>query len=145
MTFTIPGFKIHQPPLGAGNFGTTYRADRQSDKITICLKISKVVIKQEDKDELEKEVLAHSNLNHTNIIKYISHFWQDSSLVIEMELADGGNLSSIIQKDMHEDQILFYFVQIVDAIEYIHDKNIIHRDLKPDNIFIMKNGQIKTW
>jgi NIMA (never in mitosis gene a)-related kinase len=34
-------------------------------------------------------------------------------------------------------------VQIVEAVDYIHDQKIVHRDLKPDNIFVMKNGQIK--
>jgi serine/threonine protein kinase len=49
----------------------------------------------------------------------------------------------ILEKDLTEETILDIFIQIVQAIQYIHSHNIVHRDMKPDNIFLMKDGTIK--
>ena len=42
-----------------------------------------------------------------------------------------------------EEDILNWFIEICEALNYIHNNNIIHRDLKPNNIFLMKNNNIK--
>ena len=39
--------------------------------------------------------------------------------------------------------ILNWFVQIVMALDYIHDKKVLHRDLKSSNIFISNSGTVK--
>jgi NIMA (never in mitosis gene a)-related kinase len=60
-----------------------------------------------------------------------------------MELADGGALSKFIGKELPESQILQIFFQIVYGLKAIHKKGILHRDLKAENIFFMKNGEVK--
>ena len=44
---------------------------------------------------------------------------------------------------MTEKQAKFYFVEILEAIEYLHKNDILYRDLKPENIVIDENGHIK--
>ena len=64
-----------------------------------------------------------------------------------MDYADGGDLSMKIKeqngKFFQENKILDWFTQICLAIKHIHDRKILHRDIKSQNIFLMKNGQIK--
>ena len=36
-----------------------------------------------------------------------------------------------------------WFVQILLALNQVHDRKIMHRDLKPQNLLIDKNGNIK--
>lgn len=38
-----------------------------------------------------------------------------------------------------EQQIMHYFVQILQALQYIHQERILHRDLKTSNLFLMKS------
>jgi serine/threonine protein kinase len=44
-----------------------------------------------------------------------------------------------------EAKCCYIFLQILDAIEYLHSCNppIIHRDLKPENIMINKGSYLK--
>jgi len=37
----------------------------------------------------------------------------------------------------------FYVAEIIEAVEYLHDKDIIHRDLKPENVLITASGHLK--
>ena len=64
-----------------------------------------------------------------------------------MDYADGGDLSMKIReqngKFFPENKILDWFTQVCLAIKHIHDRKILHRDIKSQNIFLMKNGQIK--
>ena len=37
----------------------------------------------------------------------------------------------------------FYLGEIINAVEYLHDRNILHRDLKPENILLSNTGHVK--
>ncbi len=39
---------------------------------------------------------------------------------------------------------MFYFRQVLSAVEFCHSFNICHRDLKPENILINEHGQAKV-
>lgn len=39
--------------------------------------------------------------------------------------------------------LLFYIVEIICALEYLHSRNIVYRDLKPENILLGADGHIK--
>ena len=63
-----------------------------------------------------------------------------------MEYCGGGDLRTYIKKlkqPLPEDQVMFWFKQMVSGINYIHERKILHRDLKPDNIFLTSWFQLK--
>lgn len=61
---------------------------------------------------------------------------------IVMEYVDGDNLQSLIHKHLLTANLAHKVTrQLMDALEYMHNKQMIHRDLKPSNIMVTHNGQ----
>ncbi|KAK8849244.1 Microtubule-associated serine/threonine-protein kinase 2, partial [Tritrichomonas musculus] len=62
-----------------------------------------------------------------------------------MEYCPGGDLFSVLQNigTLEEDKALLYTAEVVEALEFLRQKNVIHRDLKPDNILVAANGHLK--
>ena len=94
---------------------------------------------------LEGKILKE--LSHPNIIHFREVLTDKDYLYIVMDYADGGDLSMKIReqegKFFDENKILDWFTQVCLAIKHIHDRKILHRDIKSQNIFLMKNRQIK--
>ena len=113
------------------------------------------VIKSIDLSKLTKDQIKDANLEgeilkeleHPNIIHFREVQNHNNYLFIVMDYADGGDLSMKIKeqngKFFPEDKILDWFTQVCLAIKHIHDRRILHRDIKSQNIFLMKNGQVK--
>ena len=57
----------------------------------------------------------------------------------------GGELFSLLRDEgvFCNDVTLFYSVEVILALEYLHSKDIAYRDLKPENIMIDRLGHIK--
>lgn len=62
------------------------------------------------------------------------------SVFMILELMRGGDMISRIskmpQRRLTESSAKFFFIQICEAMKYLHDKGITHRDIKPDNILL---------
>ena len=56
-----------------------------------------------------------------------------------------GKRDNLTTKDREADNILKWkiFIDLVDALHYLHNQNIIHRDLKPHNIFLTNEDDVK--
>jgi len=55
-----------------------------------------------------------------------------------MEEATGGHLLGVIQrqKRIPEKQAAVWFRQLLDSIDYCHQRGIVHRDLKCENLLL---------
>ena len=91
-------------------------------------------------------------LNHPNIIKFKEFFTSKKpqlSFNIVCEYADGGDLSKVVEthaknkQHIQENMIWFWFLQLCQAIRYMHSKHIIHRDIKCLNTFLTKKQYVK--
>ncbi|CAD5230584.1 unnamed protein product [Bursaphelenchus xylophilus] len=64
---------------------------------------------------------------------------------IYLEYCDGGELFDRIEPEigMEFDDAKFFFMQLVQALDYIHSKGICHRDIKPENILLTSRDIVK--
>ena len=136
--------------LGEGAFG---KATLIQDKFTSELQVMKEInlrnLDEKAKSQLKEEGKIISQLDHKNIIKLYDDYHELNKEYLFMEYADGGDLMNQITKAINnreiipELKIINWFIEICEAIKYIHNKNILHRDLKELNIFLTSNNNIK--
>src|SRR3990167_2099635 len=93
-----------------------------------------------NRENIIKEIRAHSQMDHPNIIKMIDFMERGQFIYILLEYAPSGNLFHFINsKPMSQDFICKLFTQVAMAIDHVHSKGFIHRDLKPENILLDGN------
>ena len=61
-----------------------------------------------------------------------------------MDFLPGGDIFHHLNQrnQLNEDQIKFYFAEILAALGHLHQNGIIHRDLKSENILLDIDGNI---
>lgn len=90
------------------------------------------------KNLLHKEFDILISLQHPNIVSaYSMEEIPEMGTCIVMEWIDGITLEHWSGWKTEGEDI---FLQLLDAVHYIHAKQIVHRDLKPSNIMITHNG-----
>ncbi|XP_076061270.1 serine/threonine-protein kinase grp-like [Oratosquilla oratoria] len=125
--------------LGEGNFGIVTLVRNAS---TGELAARKTVEMTNEQDK--QEVLIHRRLEHANVIRLLSTENEGAEMHIYLEFAARGDLSDEIgQSGMGEEQAHFYFVQLMNGVEYLHAQGIAHRDLKPDNLLLTEDRVLK--
>lgn len=87
-----------------------------------------------------------SRLNHQNIVQYIDYFEDPHFSYFVMEYIPGPDLHTIVLDNVEiplsENQLRHWFVQMGDAIRYLHISYIAHCDIKLEN-FVICDDHIK--
>ena len=64
---------------------------------------------------------------------------------IVLEYAEGGELFDFIADTgkLDEKMTRYYFKQLLDGLEFVHNRGFCHRDLKPENLLLDSHGNLK--
>jgi Tol biopolymer transport system component len=134
---TIAHYRI-TAKLGEGGMGEVWRAIDTKLNREVAIKILPEAFAA-DPDRLarftrEAQVLAL--LNHPNIAAIYGV--EDRAIV--MELVEGQNPAGPLSWE----EALPLVQQLIDALEYAHDKGVVHRDLKPANLKVTPDRRLKV-
>lgn len=89
----------------------------------------------------EKEFNLGIKLVHPNIMStYSLEEVEDLGLCIVSEWIEGVTLSEWLKSKQNISARRRVFMQILDALEYIHSLQLVHHDIKLDNIMVTTNG-----
>jgi hypothetical protein len=132
--------------LGYGAFGKVFKAKRRRDGALACVKIINLPGPSE---AVAEEVSTLRALRHPHIVHlYGAYCDADQRTAIAMELCAGGDLekwlkahnnscpSPLTSNYLTEAEIMHCFVQILLALQHVHNRGILHRDIKASNIFL---------
>ena len=134
--------------LGHGHFGEVWKATAAGG-IDIAIK---VITQPIERDAAQRELQALElvkNLRHPCLLA-THRFWiVDSKLHIAMELADGSLRDRLKQcrkqnlPGIPRDELLMYFADAAEGLDFLHSRKVFHRDIKPDNIMLL-HGHAKV-
>ncbi|KAL6449864.1 CMK2 Calcium/calmodulin-dependent protein kinase II [Candida maltosa Xu316] len=118
--------------LGAGSFGIVrYARDNLTNEEVAVKIILKKALKGNESMIIDEMQLLEQ-LNNPHIVGFRD--WFEIT-----QLATGGELfDRIVQKGKFtEHDASLVVIQMLEALEYLHNKDIVHRDIKPENILYL--------
>ncbi|KMU86286.1 calcium/calmodulin-dependent protein kinase [Coccidioides immitis H538.4] len=127
--------------LGAGTYGIVREAEGPNGKAAVKIILKKNVKGNEQMVYDELDMLQR--LHHPHIVRFHDWFESRDKYYIVTQLATGGELFDRIcdygkftEKDASQT-----ILQVLDAVNYLHERNIVHRDLKPENLLYLTRAQ----
>lgn len=133
------------PALGKGSYGTVHLGILTNGKLVAVKYVNIVSESPETLTSVKAEVNMLRELSHPNIIRYFGAHTIHDTMLVFMEFAVGGSLTSIVRKFTHltEAVMQLYTYQILRGLLYLHEKGVVHRDIKGENILIDGYGVAK--
>jgi serine/threonine protein kinase/tetratricopeptide (TPR) repeat protein len=141
--------------LGRGGMGVVFRAYDRLHNRAIALKrvdanhqrlanLASTHGMEHHQILLANEFKVSATLRHPNIVEVFDYgFDTDSTPFFTMELLAGHQNILTVGQGLSIAERLELFVQLLRAINYLHQRGIIHRDIKPANVLIHQQ-QVKV-
>jgi hypothetical protein len=133
--------------LGAGTFGTVYKAMDTLLDIPVAVKILEPMFGGDDNlaELLRANARLAMQLSQKHIVRLHNFQQADDYFYLVLEFVDGRNFKEI--RDLYSTLPLDTVLQILkvgsDALSYAHRHNVIHGDLKPANLMLTNDGVLK--
>ncbi len=128
--------------LGAGGFGTVWRAhDEQLDRVVALKRIPLPSV--EDRERATREAQASARLSHPAIVALYEASSDEDAFYLISELVEGDTLAELIAADeLCDEDIAEIGLVLVEALEHAHARGVIHRDVKPQNVLVPSDDTI---
>lgn len=130
--------------IGRGGFSIVVEGKKKGTEEKFAVKcIKKSSIEGDDIKLLTREIQIMKNITHPNILRLFEVFEDDEQFFLVMELVDGKELfDKIVERGQYSEKDASNIArQIINAVEYLHEKGIAHRDLKPENLLSSGNEE----
>jgi serine/threonine protein kinase len=148
--------------IGAGGFGITYRATDNVLKRTVVVKecfYEDFCVRENNAVEprsaafaepvqkivkmFMREAQSLAKLRHPNIVGVHRAFEENNTAYMVLDLIEGRDLFDLLAGNtnpLSPKRVKDILLQLLNAIEEVHNIGLLHRDISPDNILIEETG-----
>uniref|UniRef100_A0A665WKD5 non-specific serine/threonine protein kinase n=1 Tax=Echeneis naucrates TaxID=173247 RepID=A0A665WKD5_ECHNA len=132
-----------QDEKARGRFGVIRECRENATGKTYMAKI--IPYSVENKQEVLKEYEILKSLHSEKVMTLHEAYITPRYLVLVAEYCTGKELLyTLVERFRYsEDDVVGYLVQILQGVEYLHNRRVLHLDLKPDNIMVTNLNAIK--
>jgi serine/threonine protein kinase len=133
--------------LGRGGMAKVERARDTVSGREVALKLlhPHLIDNKAELERFRREVALLERLEHGNIIRVLARSLTPPDMFFACEVVDGPTAKELIRvcAPMPVVAAARMMVEVLRAIEHVHERGVVHRDLKPENILLAKSGQVK--
>ena len=137
--------------IGEGAMGVVYEAFDPVIRRPLAIKtIRRELVEGSEKGasmvaRFRNEAQAAGRLMHPGIAAVHEYGEDDDCAYIVREFVSGASLREYLARNTRfpEHDVLSIMCQLLDALEYAHERGVWHRDIKPANLMVTRTGQLK--
>ncbi|XP_045814744.1 CBL-interacting serine/threonine-protein kinase 21 isoform X2 [Trifolium pratense] len=146
-TKSIGKYRVRET-IGEGTFSKVKLAFNSSNGEKVAIKVidKQMVLKNNLRYQVQSEITTMKLLNHPNIVRIHEVIGTKTKIYIVMEYVSGGQLLDKMSyaNKLDECEARKLFQQLIDTVDYCHNKGVYHRDLKPENLLLDSKGNLKV-
>ncbi|KAG2191340.1 hypothetical protein INT46_011922 [Mucor plumbeus] len=125
-------YKVTKKTLGVGSFAVVKECVHRSTGQPFALKI---ILKKAIADILKQ-------VRHPHIVSMHNLYESKDAVYIVTDLASGGELfQQLLKKGSYTEKDASNLTrQMLEGLQYLHERDIVHRDMKPENLLFQTAG-----
>ncbi|KAG2203945.1 hypothetical protein INT47_007528 [Mucor saturninus] len=139
-------YKITKKTLGVGSFAVVKECIHRSTHQPFALKIilKKAIAGKEHMLSSELDILKQ--VRHPHIVSMHNLYESKDAVYIVTDLAGGGELfQQLLKKGSYTEKDASNLTrQMLEGLQYLHERDIVHRDMKPENLLFQTVGDDAT-
>ena len=133
-------------PVARSGMASIFRATDVRDNRVVALKIPHPDMEADPIlfDRFQREAGIGERLQHPGVMRVFGGE-KRTRVYMVMEWCEGRLLRDILQEEgkLSQDRAIRIAIEVLEALEYIHENGVVHRDLKPENVMVDTDDKIK--
>jgi eukaryotic-like serine/threonine-protein kinase len=132
--------------LGQGGFGAVFLAEDVQSNGKVVLKVPHLEQLGDPAvyERFRREVAIGKLLNHSDVPMALAISEGDPPFLV-LKYVEGEQLAQVLSEKgrFPVDQAVKLVANLLDALQYCHDRGVYHRDIKPENLMLAPDGHLK--